>query len=538
MLTFPDFNKHFVLQVDVFSVALGTVLLQDQVEALACAWGVEKFNMYLEHHEFDLLSDNQALTWLYTHSSKIGRWIAWLKGRFRFKITQLRIEGIVGMEDQAEHMEEHCIIVKSIPESFTDNTDWQVGDDECQNIIVNLGTSPNKNYRMEKGILKNGKIIIVPEKAHKIIVKYFYDSVVGRHMGITKTEAQIERNFLAQHEKKQPHNSQIGMHSAEIPVHPWEEVFVDMHGPLPRSQYLSICTARYLGPVKKILVERIWKMFGGTEHLVSVQRDLFNGMCFEWGIKHITTSLYYPRPNFVERVNKNVKVALSICHNHNHPSWEENIAELYLAFNSVQHSTTGFSPTSLHILNKRIKNNALYPHPTYTERNTCFHRRNKAVDYSVTDASIPRLNPNSATTKKAESECENNGSVHRNRGLALIEVCTNQYLGFYLPKLDMSTMEDQKRATRTSQKKTAESHKQLLSHNLPQACIKLALKACIKLALSLFLQARYYIPFLIILLACTKHVTGLPLQASCRLATSCLLQACHCKRTASLICGD
>ncbi|KAJ8878172.1 hypothetical protein PR048_022639 [Dryococelus australis] len=60
--------------------------------------------------------------------------------------------------------------------------------------------------------------------------------------------------------------------------------------------------------------------------------------------QHITTDPYYQFPNLVKRVNKNVKVALSIFHNHDHHSWDESISELYLAFNSVPH-TTGFSPS-------------------------------------------------------------------------------------------------------------------------------------------------------------------------------------------------
>ncbi|KAJ8883523.1 hypothetical protein PR048_015367 [Dryococelus australis] len=136
-------------------------------------WGVEKFSAYLEHQEFDLMSDNQALTWLYTHPKqvgKIGSWIA-LLNCFRFKIAHVKgkdntiadclsriydeqdyevqkQEGVVGTEGQVEHVEECGAIIKSIPEAFTDMVDWQAGDVECQNIIKNLGTFQNKNYKL------------------------------------------------------------------------------------------------------------------------------------------------------------------------------------------------------------------------------------------------------------------------------------------------------------------------------------------------------------------------------------------------------
>ncbi|KAJ8888682.1 hypothetical protein PR048_008174 [Dryococelus australis] len=142
-----------------------------------------------------------------------GHWIARLN-RFRFKIAHVKgkdntiadclsrmydeqdyeiqkQEGVVGTEGQVEHVEECGAIIESIPEAFTDMADWQAGD-ECQNIIKNFGTSQNNNYRLGKGLLlfrkeKGGKKILVPEKVRKMLMKYFHDSVVGGHMGITKT---------------------------------------------------------------------------------------------------------------------------------------------------------------------------------------------------------------------------------------------------------------------------------------------------------------------------------------------------------------
>ncbi|KAJ8876560.1 hypothetical protein PR048_021005 [Dryococelus australis] len=56
-------------------------------------------------------------------------------------------------------------------------------------------------------------------------------------------------------------------------------------------------------------------------------------MCFEWGMKHINTSQYYPCPILDERVNKNVKVALSIFHSEDQKNWDQYISELSLSFN-------------------------------------------------------------------------------------------------------------------------------------------------------------------------------------------------------------
>ncbi|KAJ8879580.1 hypothetical protein PR048_020188 [Dryococelus australis] len=93
------------------------------------------------------------------------------------------------------------------------------------------------------------------------------------------------------------------MHSVELPVRPWEKVFVDIYRPFPRSRIGNNCIlimivtfSKFLiiFPIRdmkamnivKVLVERGWKFFGGPE--------LFKEMCFEWWTKHTSSSPYYP----------------------------------------------------------------------------------------------------------------------------------------------------------------------------------------------------------------------------------------------------
>jgi hypothetical protein len=113
-------------------------------------------------------------------------------------------------------------------------------------------------------------------------------------------------------------------------------------------------------PVRKItaaavvsrLVERYFPCFGVPGCIVSDNAAVFKSRCFyntcfSWGIKLVTTSPYYPQASQVERFNRNLKTALTIYHNSQHVSWDENLPSLTMAFNTAWHESTGSTPALL-----------------------------------------------------------------------------------------------------------------------------------------------------------------------------------------------
>ena len=114
ILTYPDFNKPFIIYTDASSTGLGTVLSQlddngkekviayasksmnsakrnygitDQ-ECLAIVWVVQHFQHYLGLKPFTIVTDHSALKWLQTCKMPKGRRARWMTElqQYEFKI--------------------------------------------------------------------------------------------------------------------------------------------------------------------------------------------------------------------------------------------------------------------------------------------------------------------------------------------------------------------------------------------------------------------------------------------------------------------
>jgi hypothetical protein len=144
---------------------------------------------------------------------------------------------------------------------------------------------------------------------------------------------------------------------------------MDFFGPIVRSRRGNIAVLVILDgfskfvamyPVRRItseivracLVEKFFPSFGVPQSIVSDNAAVFKSrtfynLCFSWGIRHITTSPYYPQASQVERFNRNLKAALVIYQNSQHTRWDENLPSLAIAFNTAWHEVTGATPASL-----------------------------------------------------------------------------------------------------------------------------------------------------------------------------------------------
>lgn len=428
VLRMADFSKSFILQTDASNSAVGAVLAQEvdgvrqpiafasrtlteqekkssiyELECLAVVFGIDKFRQYLEHAEFLLETDNQALSWLLAHPrqlGKIGRWVVRISS-LKFKVQHIKGSQNV-VADALSRMFEgyktsdlhdipvNCNLITDFPLAFTDIRKHQNEDNELSVIIQNLNSGvEQKPYVMDKGILyckaRNQKHIVLPAHLIPMVFEYFHASPLGGHLGIYKTIEAIREKFvwksmnadISERVKvcklcalsKPAQNTHLGFLASEVAQKPMEKLFIDFVGPLPRSKsghnMLLVCIDAFskfvwLIPVRKAdalttiqtLRANVFQNFGIPLTIVSdngsqFTSKLFKNMCFSHGIRHITLSPYYPCPSHAERFNRNLRSALIAFHAKEQTNWDKNLTWLQMAFNFAHHESHKDIPFNL-----------------------------------------------------------------------------------------------------------------------------------------------------------------------------------------------
>jgi transposase InsO family protein len=237
-----------------------------------------------------------------------------------------------------------------------------------------------------------------------------------------------------------------------------ERIFIDFVGPIVRSRKGNMAVLVVLDglskfvcmyPVRRIsskvvkncLQDKFFPSFGVPQSIVSDNAAVFKSrtfynLCFSWGIRHITTSPYYPQASHVERFNRNLKVALIIYHNSQHTRWDEHLSSLALAFNSAWHESTAATPASLFLgrelnhplgLKWKLSELELNNNPKGIEefwetalsnlRKACdrvaqrYNARRRQAEFRVGDLVLVRLHPLSSRSQQCSAKLDYRWSV-------------------------------------------------------------------------------------------------------------------------------
>ena len=281
------------------------------------------------------------------------------------------------------------LTLTAFPLAFQELEKLQREDPVLADFIVKLESGDNvPNYSWSKGTLyysagkRRGQKLVVPAAAIPMVFAYFHDSPVGGHLGVSKTVTKIRSQFIWKGMdqeirsrvracqtcalSKPVQNARFGLLASDVTQRPMQKIFIDYVGKFPRSKagnsVILVCVDAFskfvwLIPVRqattkatiRALQERIFSTFSVPEVLVSDNAQCFTSrefrkFCFELGMKHVTTSPYYPQPSHAERFNRNLRSALIAYHSGAHATWDQNLTWLQLAFNTAEHESTKATP--------------------------------------------------------------------------------------------------------------------------------------------------------------------------------------------------
>lgn len=226
---------------------------------------------------------------------------------------------------------------------------------------------------------------VVLKPLRRKVLEKVHDAPTAGHLGVAKIIARAAEHYYwpgmfrevaayvktcrnCQKHKADQHRSAGKMHATNI-TRSWEQVTVDLVGPLPRSRrghtWLLSMQDRFTKwtefvPLRRASADAVTQAI--TNHVIlkhgrpgSILTD--NGTQLrshqleerlaKSGIRHVTTPAYAPHCNPVERTNRTIKTMISQYVNRDHRTWDEHLPELQFAYNTAVHDATGFIPVYL-----------------------------------------------------------------------------------------------------------------------------------------------------------------------------------------------
>ncbi|TLY45891.1 MAG: DDE-type integrase/transposase/recombinase, partial [Gammaproteobacteria bacterium] len=270
LLSLASYTRPFKLCCDASSVALGSCLMQEdengvlkpvsyyskkfteqekhlsiyEKECLSVVYSIEKFHKFLEVMPFELVTDNQALSWILGHNQKLGKLGRWLHRilALPFFIKHVKSKenpvadamsrmyteddpnkpdiSFVEIEEDENEVRDICktlkvskekqlvnkcevvSLISDCPLVYTELKDHQMQDKEIQEIVESVKNKTAKeNYYIRNGILMyksndqcKGRIYL-PKALVPMLFHYNHNSLIAGHLGQRRTVAKVCEKF-------------------------------------------------------------------------------------------------------------------------------------------------------------------------------------------------------------------------------------------------------------------------------------------------------------------------------------------------------
>ncbi|XP_064462820.1 uncharacterized protein K02A2.6-like [Ornithodoros turicata] len=378
---------------------------QTEKEALAVVWAVKRCRLYLYGVEFELITDHKALEIIYGPRSKPSARIErWLLRMMPFTYKVIYQPGKTNIADPLSRLMQqrsekqrtatedyvNFVIKEATPKALSEDELRKAtkGDPVLQRVLdkVRKGRwEPNNEDSVYKrvepelsekeGLLLKGTRIVIPSELQARVL----DIVHETRQGIVKTKQLLRTKVwwpnMDKHVEESIRqcpscqlvtieNQPQPIKSTPLPARPWEELALDICGPLPSAEYVLVLVdyhSRWPEAVivktttTNVIITWLKELFASFGYPRSIKTD--NGPQFvsrdfaeylqQCNIRHDRTTPYWPQANGeVERLNRSFLKALKIGRLQNR-NLKGTLLSFLQAYRSTPHCVTGRSPSEL-----------------------------------------------------------------------------------------------------------------------------------------------------------------------------------------------
>ena len=255
-------------------------------------------------------------------------------------------------------------------------------------VVQVLERNDGITWKEDRLVYMEGRIYVPNNKKIKEeILKENHDSVDVGHPGQQRMLELLKRNYwwpglkedvkryvqgcFKCQQNKVLHQRKAGeLHPLEIPQGLWQEISIDIIGPLPKSNGMDaivVIVDRFtkmirlkatttnvsLEGIVKIYRDDIWKLHGIPRRILSDRGPQFASKFMEeftraLGTKRQLSTAYHPQTDGqMERINQEIGTFLRYYVNYQQDDWTNWLAAAEFQYNDKRHAATGKTPFEL-----------------------------------------------------------------------------------------------------------------------------------------------------------------------------------------------